>query len=798
MTVSSERVEEIFNALMENPSDLRSELCKAYCGSDTALWREVNSLLQVAENAEGFLSLGADGVEWITRQTLEPESLTGQRLGAFEIVRVLDSGGMGVVFLAKRVDGHYEQQVAIKVARFGLESEGTHQRFHSERQFLAHLQHSNIAQLLDGGTSADGHPYLVMEYIQGETIDKHCRSNQLSIKPILLLMGQVCNAVHYAHQNLLIHCDLKPANILVTATGMPKLLDFGIATLLQPTHFAPTGSPTNKLTATADSTAAPFTPEFAAPEQLCGEPVTTAADVYSLGVVLYRLLSGKLPYKICGDNLQDIAETVTNITIPAPSSVATPAIQKQLRGDLDSLVLKALHKDPARRYSSVQELADDIDRYLAGHPLKASNSTWLYRAGKFIGRHRVGVGLGTLAAISLLAGSLISTWQWQIAQAKQVEAERRSQDVHELTSMVVFDIPKSISELPGSTPLRERMIRKGVAYLDTLEKTRTDSPELRNDLASAYLELARLQGNPMSSNLGDPELALSNFKKALKIQKQLLIDSPNDMNLNLKLATSYMFKGAVHGASLGDLDQAHVLTEQCLALVKPFVHTGNPQVLKRSIACSTVAAHWLTLAGHESLATQHLRKAEQVYKNIPANHPFISSMAGHRLRARIHEEWAEIKTRSGDFQEALEHERKRLEIILTQLQAHESIDRFVGTAYHGLAARLAAVDRFVEAQQAFALASTHWRKWQYDHPLDVSATQALIVIQGELADLRWKVAGSVIEPAIRAHAVKNSCTAYYDSVRYLDMLPENQTSFPRRYAWSSDPDTIIERFADRC
>jgi len=241
MSVSSDRVEEIFYSLLDTPADQRIKMCKAYCGSDTALCREVSSLLEVVQSAKGFLSSGLDGVEWITSPAFDPGSMAGQRLGAFEIIRLLDSGGMGVVFLAKRVDGHYEQQVAIKMSRLALGTNGTWQRFQAERQFLAHLQHANIARLLDGGTSADGHPYLVMEYIQGETIDKHCNSNQLSIEAILRLMGQVCKAVHYAHQNLLIHCDLKPANILVTATDEPKLLDFGIATLLQPSHFSTTG-----------------------------------------------------------------------------------------------------------------------------------------------------------------------------------------------------------------------------------------------------------------------------------------------------------------------------------------------------------------------------------------------------------------------------------------------------------------------------------------------------------------------------------------------------------------------------
>lgn len=798
MTVSSNLVEDIFYSLLENPADKRTELCEAYCGSDTALSEEVDSLLKFAEHAKGFLSLGVDGVEWIAKQTLEPDALPGQRLGAYEIVRILDSGGMGVVYLAKRVDGHYEQKVAIKMSRFGLGSEGTLQRFHAERQFLAHLQHANIARLLDGGTSADGHPYLVMEYIQGETIDKHCNVNQLSIKAILQLIDQVCNAVHYAHQNLLIHCDLKPANILVTEAGTPKLLDFGIATLLQSTQVSSTYSPADAFSSAVESTKIPFTPEFAAPEQLRGEPVTTAADVYSLGVVLYKLLSGVQPYTIRGDSLKDIANTIEKIDVQPPSTVAPEAIQKQLRGDLDNLVMKALHKNPAQRYASVREFADDVDRYLTVQPLKATKASWLYRTEKFIRRHSLGVGLGLLAAISLLSGSVISTWQWQIAQDKQAEVERRSQDVHELTSMVVFDIPKSIAQLPGSTALRERMMRKGVTYLDNLEKTGVNSPKLRLDLASAYVELSRLQGNPMASNLGDPELALSNLEKGLNIQKQLLNDSPNDLKLIMKLAVIYRNLGGLHGASLGNLNRAHEYTEQCIALMRPYVHTSNPRILHRLLSCFSLAAHWRTLAGHTTLSEQHLREAEQIFDSLPVQHAFLNSRAGQNLRARNHEEWAEIASRKGRYQQALQHERKRLNLILAQLQNHDTTDRLVGSAYHALAARLAVVDQFEKAQEAFELAITHWTRWQNDHPLDVSGTQALVVIQAELANLRWHEARVKNNPVIHDQAAKNACAAYAESVRNLKMLPTDQIAFPKRYSWSPDPDTIVERFDDRC
>lgn len=798
MTIPTDRVENVFNALIECATDQRTTLGEMICASDKTVWREVKSLLNAADNAKGFLSSEADSINWQTTQILEPDLLLGKRLGAYEIVKELDSGGMGVVYLANRVDGHYQQQVAIKMIRIGCASDIAAQRFNAERQFLAHLQHSNIAQLLDGGTSADGYPYLVMEYIQGKAIDSYCISNQLTVEKILLLVRQVCIAVHYAHQNLVVHCDLKPTNILVTPNGEPKLLDFGIAKLLRPTSGSPSSTNADMRGTVDDSVATLFTPEFAAPEQLCDMPVTTATDIYSLGVVLYRLLTGKAPYKFSSYSLQDIINTVTNIDIPPPSAVAPQAIRKQLSGDLDNLVLKALQQDPAQRYSSVQAFANDIDRFLTGHPISASRLTWLYRSTRYIRRNRLWLCLSVLAIASLLAGSMISTWQWQFARKKQTEAEYNFREIQKLSSNIIIDIPKSIAELPGSTQMRERMIRKGVTYLDNLAKIHIDNSQLQLNLATAYHELAKIQGMPMMANLGDPELALSNFQKAIAIQERLLVETPEDRNLILKLAASYMFAGGLYGASFGNLDQGHDLAEKCLTLVQPFADSRNAKVIMRLIACYTAAAHWRTLHGHPDLATQHLQLADQLYSNLSDDHPFINSLQGHRLRTRIHEEWAEVEMQKGNPEKALQHERRRLDIALSHLQNHDSANRIIGRSYHGLAARLATTNRLIEAREAYELAIAQWKIWQHDHPVDVSGILAITVIQGELADLLWKSASSASKPAVRTQLVKKSCASYADSVRNLESLPDSQTSFPTRYAWSPDPDTIVKQHSDRC
>lgn len=316
-------------------------------------------------------------MSWQHFSALDPELLRGECFGAYQIISEIGRGGMGVVFLAERVDGHYQSQVAIKVSRYGLDSDATVDRFDAERQFLAHLSHPNIARLLDGGTSDCGHPYLVMEYIQGADTDSYCTDRELTITEVLSLMNQVCDAVHYAHQNLIVHCDLKPANIMVTAEGVPKLIDFGVATSLKPTLLDPAVLPGKVAFEEPGRQRMPLTPEFAAPEQLYGASVTTTADVYSLGVVLYKLLTGRLPCHVDGVPQQEAAHAVTNTDAAPPSRVAPPSDQKELQGDLDRLVMKAMHKDPSQRYSSAQMLADDIARYLADQPISATKLKFL-------------------------------------------------------------------------------------------------------------------------------------------------------------------------------------------------------------------------------------------------------------------------------------------------------------------------------------------------------------------------------------------------------------------------------------
>lgn len=434
------RVEAIyFEVALLAPGDQDAAISRLSSG-DNGIEAEVRALLDSARKIGGFLdepALGR-GIDQLTSQSqADPlaDPLIGVVLGAFRVQERIASGGMGTVYKAHRTDGQFEQSVAIKVVKRGLDSEQIIERFTRERRTLASLDHPYIARLLEGGVTPDGRPFLVMEYVEGLEIDEYCDRRGLTIRQRLELMAEVCKAVHHAHQNLVIHRDIKPGNILVTAQGVPKLLDFGIAKLLS-------GEDAPTLTAESDRR---LTPEYASPEQVAGESITTASDVYSLGVVLYELLTGARPYRFTSRSTEELRRIVCGTMPPAPSAavttqaarqsqdgreqsavsiprtrgVSSTRLKRSLRGDLDNLVLMALRKEPRRRYLSAEQFAQDIKRFLDGMPVQARRDTTIYRASKFVRRHALGVTVTSLAvaAIALSAAGLF-------LQAKELERQR--------------------------------------------------------------------------------------------------------------------------------------------------------------------------------------------------------------------------------------------------------------------------------------------------------------------------------------------------------------------------------------
>ena len=514
----------MFDAALAYTGAARDAFIHAWCPDDD-FRHELERLLAAHDRAGSFLDGPAlasiDGGLTVS---------TGRRLGVYEIVREIGRGGMGVVFLATRVDELFRQQVAIKALRSTLDGRDLLDRFDRERHILARLDHPNIARLIDGGTTEEGLPYVVMEYVEGQPIDAFCQHHRLSLDQRLRLFQTLCSAVHYAHQNLVVHRDLKPGNIVVTRGGQPKLLDFGIAKLLQ-----------SDVPGETRTGLRPMTLEYASPEQISGDVITTSSDVYSLGVVLYQLVSGARPYPGAGTE-HDLMRRICDQVPEAPSKALTRAadygasIQKtrrQLAGDIDTIVLKALQKEPSRRYSSAEQLSDDITRYLKGMPVLARKDTVTYRTAKFFRRHTLAVAATALIVAAFVGGAMTivrearaAERQRQAADAQRARAERRFNDVRRLASSFLFEFHDAIAHLPGATPARKLVVSKALEYLGSLESESGGDLSLQQELAAAYDRVGDVLGNPAQSNLGDTAGALAAYRKALAIRETVAAKDP--------------------------------------------------------------------------------------------------------------------------------------------------------------------------------------------------------------------------------------------------------------------------------
>ncbi len=542
------RVMELLDATLSEPPGSRPAFLGQACGNDAALRREVESLLDLEEEAEGFLPEPA--------VPLDAESMLekGKRIGPYRILDLLGRGGMGAVYRAVRQDD-FEKQVALKLLQRDLVSEATVRRFHNERQILARLEHPSIARLLDGGTTNDGRPFLVMEYVEGVPVDEYCDTHQLSTRKRLELFLGVCSALAFAHQNLVVHRDLKPGNILITPEGLPKLLDFGIAKLLDDEEAM-----RRDLTRGHEQ---PMTPRFASPEQVKRQPITTASDIYSLGTLLYRLLAGRLPCGVESCRFGEIAWRIVEQEPVKPSLVVgrteeigtsagirrwTPEsvsrsrdgdvdkLRRSLVGDVDAILLKALRKEPQHRYASVEQFSEDIRRHLAGLPVTARKGTMLYRGGKFFRRHRW--GLCAAMIVLLVATGLL------VREKQRLETERqRAQRITEV--------------LRGLLNIADPDRRDDATIIRSLERVRDEltvleaEPELQAELLAT---------------LGRIHHALGNSEKALEVSRESLelwqVQRPDDLS---GLAARFNNLGALH-LERGDYDAAEKALREALML----------------------------------------------------------------------------------------------------------------------------------------------------------------------------------------------------------------------------------------
>ena len=601
------------------------------CSGDDELRQEVDSLL-AAHQPTGKNILDEPLANLISAGSSRSVT-SGERIGAYAILQELGRGGMGEVYRAVRADGEFTKEVALKTVRGGYDVASVLERFRNERQILASLDHPNIARLLDGGTSETGIPYLVMELVDGIPIDTYCDSEKLNITARVELFLKVCAAVQYAHQRLVIHRDLKPGNILVTKEGMPKLLDFGIAKILDPTSVSDV------------TVVRPMTPEYASPEQIRGEPITTASDVYSLGVVLYQLLTGRSPYQLATRTPQDLSQAITDKeperpstaivrqskTQPGDAKQRTPQelsetressigrLQKRLAGDLDNIVLQALRKEPRRRYASVEQLAEDLRRHLEGRPVSARQDSWSYRTGKFVQRHKIGVAATVLVALTLVLGVVVTAREAKIAEQNRLRAEKRFQDVRKLSNSLIFEIHDSIEGLPGATPARKLLLDRAVEYLDKLSAEAAGDPDLQRELAWGYQRLAVVQGNQTESNLGNQEAALASDGKALALFEAVAKANPNDTidQLNVAMMNRILsFSELMEGGGREHLEKALAISDRLISR-----EPQNPKIKsERSMEFQNLGILYQGI-GDQPHLLEAFQKMDDLKQDLLLNHP---------------------------------------------------------------------------------------------------------------------------------------------------------------------------------
>ena len=568
-----EQIERLFNEALKLPFAERSGYLEGACGDDTDLHEEISRLLVAEQEASGFLKESDQ-----PRSSRNPILPLGAMVGPYRVVDILGHGGMGVVYLAERADHTFQQRVALKVNFPSPNSSLLLDRLRTERQILAGLEHPNIARLLDGGQTPDGAPFFAMDYVEGVRIDDYCDTKKLDIRERLDLFLEVCDAVRYAHQNLIVHRDLKPSNLLVTDAGTPKLLDFGIAKVL------------DRKNADATQTGMmPMTPQYASPEQLLGQPITTLSDVYSLGVLLHELLTGQPPVSLEGKGLAEQIVTLTEGDLPTPSSLFTNqsspvqgeiskratqrkstvrGLRKALTGDLDNIILKALRRQSSRRYGSVQELAEDLRRHLAGQPVKARPESFGYVASKFIGRHRF--ALATAALVTLVIGVL---WTQTLVQNRQISEERDRVRVERDRATEERDRAEAVTEFltsifeasdPGND-ISSQMSAKDLLELG-VERARNDldnEPQLQMSILGTI--------GSVYNSLGRSDEAIPLLHESLALAETIYGERSSEL---VNILVPYTFSLVI----TRQLEEAQMLAQRAVQLIDPATD-NNTQVM---------------------------------------------------------------------------------------------------------------------------------------------------------------------------------------------------------------------------
>ena len=634
MSVSWQEVERLFQASLGLPEPERAGFLAQAC-RDAELRREVESLLAYAGDEDDDLARCVGNAAALV---VNSENQDDQFIGPYRIVDTVGSGGMGVVMLGIRDDGNFQKKVAIKVIRKGMDNGQVLNRFRRERQILARLEHPCIARLLDGGATAAGAPYYVMEYVEGEPITTYCTRLKLSISDRLELFRQVCAAVAYAHRNMVLHLDLKPANILVSTDGRPKLLDFGIAKVLEQ-------EPDTETQTVAGMR--PLTPEYASPEQVRGLPLSTATDVYSLGCILFELLTSECPQRVPSRDPLSVAEAVCLRETTRPSLAAPRPLRSKLRGDLDNIVLKAMQKDPTRRYNSVEQLSEDLRRHLAGFPVLARPDSVAYRAGKFVRRNRWLVATASVAALGVSIAGATAIYQGR-------RAARRFSQVRTLANRMLFEVEGKMRDVPGAVKAREAVVSTALEYLDSLASEAGSDSSFQKELATAYERVASVQGEPGSHSLGQYKEAEKSEGKAIALLGRAAALDPS---MRWQLANAYYRLGRIRIAMErpGSVEEA---ATRCVATLQSSAEDKRSRIALSD--CYELLSDAADQAGRVQEALDRSRESLRLRRLALQENPsereiFAVAMSAGRL--------ADAEKKHGDLDQARQHLGEVIELL---------------------------------------------------------------------------------------------------------------------------------------
>jgi eukaryotic-like serine/threonine-protein kinase len=726
--VNPERWQQIKAALhhaLELEGSARQTYLEQFERDDPQLHGELLSLVSASERAgEAFLHDRASNPG--TDSDENPTSRLGRRIGPYRLDEIIGSGGMGEVFRATRIDAEFKMQVAIKLIQAGRDTKLVVNRFKGERQILAGLDHPNIARLLDGGSTADGMPYFVMELVKGQPIQEYCEQLRLNLSARLELFLQVCGAVQYAHQRLVVHRDLKPRNILVGADGIPKLLDFGIAKIFEPGRAGTAAQETLTVLRL-------MTPDYASPEQVRGEPVTTVSDVYSLGVILYELLTGQRP--------RTQLDQTTNFNLESelirPSKVV--GSKRQLRGDLDNIVMMALRHDPARRYHSVEQLAEDIQRHLSSRPVIARPDTFAYRVSRFVRRYTAAVAAAAAVLVAIVTGLVLVEQQSRVAQAARLRAEQRFNDVRQLAHALIFDIHDAVQNLPGGTPARRQIVRTALQYLDKLSGEASHDPLLQEEIAAGYARLGDIQGRALEASESDSAGAIRSYQRALALRAAILQDQPRNAPVRAAMVgdgmrlSELLWLGGKAKDALNYSGQAVTDSE---SLIERHPDNEDYRILLARSLMSNGYLHF-KIEGESTVALASIGRSITLFKAAWTEHP-EDQMLGRQLSLAY--------TRSGEILEAdpqgldealaMDQEARRILQVLVTAAPHDSdLRHLLAFADFGVADVLIKMKKPDEAAHPEQMALTEIKALSAADPKIVEYHADVAFVTGALAGI---------------------------------------------------------------